>query len=166
MKRILLSIAILLAPALASADVVSVPQVRRVIFGSDGLPTKVSASKVLNAVALNAAAASRTFVLTVAGLSKVTIQVDLTRDAATDLSLTCSVSLNGGSSYAQLHSTSVAAGVGTMSAYSDVKAGTASVNVPFEYDVRTYDKIRCTVAGTSGGAADLVTVYAIGAVGQ
>jgi hypothetical protein len=121
--------------------------------------------KVLDGAALNAAAASRTFTLDVSGMSVVSIQIDLTRTAATDLQLTCLASLNGGVSYGEISSTSVSGGTGTMTAYHDVFPLSANHNLIFDYYVGTKDNLKCTVSGTSGGANDTIDVYAVSAVG-
>lgn len=117
--------------------------------------------KLLDAVAANAAAASRTFEIDTAGWVKATIQVDYVYSAGTAVTLTCQGSLNQGTSYASITSTSVGAGTGTVTAYVDSFAiSAASANFLLEYDVRTLDRLKCVAAVTGGGANDKVTVYA------
>ena len=117
--------------------------------------------ELLNAVAANAAAASRTFEIDVTGWVKATIQVDYIYTAGTAVTMTCTGSLNQGLSYASLTSTAITAGTGTVTAYVDSFAvAAASANFLLEYDVRTYDKLKCVAAVTGGGAADTITVYA------
>jgi hypothetical protein len=158
-------VAVISASSIAAAQPVA-PLQQRQRFGSDGMAcrTQAASCKLLDGVALNAVAASRTFTLATVGFGKVTVQANLTRTAATDLRLTCTASLDEGASYGSVTSTSIAAGTGTVSAYVDVFAVSGSANVLLEYDVRTYDKLRCVVSGTSGGANDLITIYAIGSV--
>lgn len=175
MKKFLLAVAVAIAGILylatASAQAVA-PKMGVSRYGTRvGGTTKQY--KVLDSVALNAADASRTFSLDVSGYSSLSVQVDLTRTAATDLQLTCSVSLNGGVSFGSLTSTSVSSGTGTISVFHDVctiGAGstclTGTGNIVLDYDVRKYDAFKCVVSGTSGGANDIVNVYVVAAVGQ
>lgn len=159
-----LALCLALAAPLPIADTM-----RTVKFAASGAicTTNTTAPcKILNAVAANANASLRTFVLPVAGYSKATIQVNLTRSAATDIQLACTASLDGGATYATITSTSILAGVGTMTAYHDVYATTSTGNVLFEYDTRTYDSMTCVWSSTSGGSNDKATVYAGAAVGQ
>jgi len=117
--------------------------------------------KLLNAVAATAAAASRTVTIATTGRVKATLQVDYVYSAGTAVTATCTGSLNQGTSYASLTSTSVAAGTGTVTPYVDSFAiSAASANFLLEYDVRTYDRLKCVFAVTGGGAGDTLTVYA------
>jgi len=116
--------------------------------------------RMLNAVAANAAAASRTFTIDTSTFVKMVLQVDYVWTAGTAVTMTCSGSINQGSSYASITSTSIAAGTGTVSPYVDSFAVTASANFLLEYDVRIYDRLRCVAAVTGGGANDTITVYA------
>jgi len=141
------------------------PVMSRLKFAAGDTLCTSSSCKVLNAVAANAAEGSRTFTLSVTGYSKATIQLDFVWAAATDHRLACSGSVNGGGSYARITSTAITAGVGTISLYQDVRAVGASENILLEYDVRTYDKIRCVWSTTGGGASDNITAYAEAAVG-
>jgi hypothetical protein len=169
MHRFVIAFILTLAlPAQAATPSAIAPVLNRLKFTAAGAtcPTQDGSCKVLSAVALNASAGSRTFTLPVSRYAKTVVQVDLTRTAATDLQLTCTGSLNGGATYGEIASTSISAGVGTMSAYRDVFALTTSRNILFEYDTRNYDSFRCVVSGTSGGAADTINVYASSAVGQ
>lgn len=139
---------------------------RRVRFGSTGVECGQSSCKVLTAVALNdSTAAHRTFKLLTPGLSRVTIQVDLTRSSSTDLQLACTGSLNSAASYGTITSTAVTAGTGTVTDYHDVNAGTSTRSELFTYDVM-FDALKCILSGSSAGPGDLVTVYAVGSVGQ
>jgi hypothetical protein len=151
----------LAAPAHADADLMKRKRCGTVVSGSS------SNYRTLNGVAANAAAGSRTFECAVGGYSKLSLWVDVVEvGAITAIVVTCSASPNGGTTYAQLTSTSVSGGTGTVVAYSDSYATTASATVLFEYDVRTYDYFKCTVDVTGGGASDTITAYATAAVGQ
>jgi hypothetical protein len=155
-------------PANAAPPSAVSPVMSRLKFTSAGATcaTSTGACKVLDGIALNASSSSRTFTLPVSGYSKLTVQANLTRSAATDLQLICTASLDGGSTYGSITSTSVSGGTGTVSAYHDVITVGASGNYLLEYDTRTYDYIKCVVSGTSGGSSDTVTIYAVAAVGQ
>ena len=160
--------AILVLLLLASPPLPVAPAMSKIQLTSAGaVCTGAAAScKVLNGVAATAQASDRTFVLPVAGFSKVSIQVNLTRVAAVDIQLACSASLDGGAHYAPITSTVIATGVGTMTAYHDVYATATTGSGLFEYDSRTYDHMSCVWSSTTGGGTDLATVYAIAAVGQ
>ena len=117
--------------------------------------------KLLNAVASNAAAASRTFTIDTAGWAKTVLQVNYVYNAGTAVTMTCTASLDGGTTYASITSTSISAGAGTVTAYVDTFAiSAASANFLLEYDTRVYDHLKCVAAVTGGGASDTITVYA------
>lgn len=169
MRRILLALAVLLGPAIAVAT--QAPSPLKYKFGCpSGIGVncfaRTAANIEMNDVAANAAAASQTFVLDVAGagVSTVSVILDITEvGAITAATLTCSVSPNGGATYGQLTSTTVAAGVGTVVAYSDSYAITATGVVgPIDFDVARYDKFKCLVGITGGGATDTYDVHVTG----
>lgn len=125
-----------------------------------------ASQKVLDAVALNASAATRTFALDVQSMSKLLVWVDFTYAAATTVVLTPSASPNGGTLYGRVTSTAVAAGAGTVSLYTDTyTTGAASAIFLVEYDVRGMDYFKVVFSGASAGASDLVTVYCTGVCG-
>ena len=170
----ILAVAVALAVALPAVAQSTSPAPKVVKFGKPkGTSTTdyyaVTASNVaMDDVASNAAAASRTFVLDVApkGVSTATVWIDVTEAGTiTAVVLTCSGSPNAGTTYGQKTSTSVAAGVGTVVVYADSYALTASGVLMLEYDVRKFDKFKCLVDITGGGATDTFDVHATGAVG-
>ena len=114
----------------------------------------------LSAVASNAAAALRTFTIDTSTFVKLTLQVNYVWATGTAVTMTCTGSIDQGTTYASLTSTSIAAGTGTVKPYVDSFAVTASANFLLEYDVRTLDRLRCVAAVTGGGANDTITVYA------
>lgn len=119
------------------------------------------ATELLDGVALNAAAASRTLTLDLKKqYSKLLVVVNLTRSAATDLSVTPSLSLDG-VVYAQF----VLNSAGTLTNYAPVKAVSGNDVIPFEFDVRGLESIKMVFAGTSGGGSDLIDVYVTGIAG-
>jgi hypothetical protein len=122
--------------------------------------------KVLAGIALNAAEAARTVTLDVHDMAVVSLGIVLTHTAATDLQVAPYVSFDGGTTWVRRTSTSVAAGTGTISEYTDVFAVDGNEAIEVAYDVRTADKLKLVISGTSGGAADLIDVYATAAVGQ
>ena len=161
--------ALVLSLALSAPPQPTSPTMYRAHFTAAGAicstPGTAGSCKVLNEAVANGLAATRTFVLPVAGFSKTTIQVDLTRVAATDVQLTCTASLDGGGHYASITATKITGGTGTVTAYHDVYATTSTGNVLFEYDTRTYDSMQCVVSSTAG-TTDTYPVFAVGAVGQ
>lgn len=118
---------------------------------------------VLNGVAANAAAGSRTITLPVHGLSRLVVSVEFTRSAGTAVVLTPSYSLDDGETYARLTSTSVLDGAGTVSTYSDTRTTSASENIGLSYDVAGMDYFKIVFTVTGGGASDLLTVLVSGA---
>lgn len=162
MKTLLLILCLLPSVALADADVVRVKR-----FHTNGVncpSSKTPATcKVKSAEILDTSAS---WTMDVAGYAKLTIQIDHTYVAATHIFLTCEGSLNGGTTYARLTSTSVLAGAGTVSAYTDDYAtGSASSNVIFEYGIAGYDNVRCDFSDTAA-TTDTDTVYARVSVGN
>ena len=133
--------------------------------------TSVSGSesnfRVLSGVASTASAASRTAEVTVAGYSKLSMWVDVTEAGTiTAVVATCSASPNMGTTYGQINATSVSGGTGTVVGYADSYALTTSGVLLLEYDVRTYDKFKCAISLTGGGATDTFHVLMTAAVGQ
>jgi hypothetical protein len=150
----------------AAPPIARAPGTSTLRFTAAGATCSSNSCKVLSAVALNATAATRTVTLPVAGYSRLTMQIELTRVAATDVQVTCTGSINGGGTYALVTSGTTSSGTGTLSAYHDVFATTTSQNFMTQYDVRGLDKIACVLSGTAAGGTDLVDVYALASVGQ
>ncbi len=166
MARALIIAALVLAPVAASAYADKTSQRRYTTDGAICQVGSASACKVLSAKALNGAAATLTFTMDVEGYSQLNIQVDHTFSAATAFTVTCSGSLNGGSTYARMTATSISGGTGTVSKYLDSYAtGSASTNIILEYRVHGYDKVQCVLDDTGADGSDLVTVYAKASVG-
>jgi hypothetical protein len=151
----------------ASAQTTPVaPQMRRFKFDATGLAACASDScKLLNAVAANANASLRTVKLKVDGLAKVTLQVNFVRVAGTNVTSTCTASLDGGKTYASLSSSAITAGASTVSPLVDTWTTSATGNIVFEYDTRSYDYLKCVLASASG-TTDTLTAFAVGAVGM
>ena len=173
MQRILLALVVLAFSSAAFAQSTS-PAPKVVKFGKPKGTSltdyyAVTASNVaMDDVSATASAASRTFVLDIApkGVSTATVWIDVTEAGTiTAVVLTCSGSPNAGTMYGQKTSTSVAAGTGTVTAYADTYALTASGVLMLEFDVRKFDFFKCLVGITGGAAADTFDVHATGAVG-
>jgi hypothetical protein len=127
------------------------------------LGTKAGADRylVLNAVAASAGASSRTIEIdTSGGWERLVLQIEYTQSAGSAVVVTPTYSLDGGTTYCQLTSTSVAAGAGTVSDYVDTHASGASENFGLAYDVAGYDKFKIVFSVTGGGASDLLSVLA------
>lgn len=123
--------------------------------------SKVSLGTLLNGVAANAAAASRTAEIDCTTFSNLGLTVALTRVAATALLVSLYRSYDGGTTYGLIQSGALGAGgVDTLSDYSmskDVSSGSVSIDLgPF--DMRNADKFKIVVSTTAGGASDLITV--------
>lgn len=119
--------------------------------------------KLLNAVACTASPTNRTFTIPVSHYNVTTIQIDYTWAAAeTDLTLTCTASLNAGASYASITSSNIASGVGTLSPYHDDEPVSASGNILVDYKTARYDSMKCVVAVTAC-ASGTFNVHAVSA---
>lgn len=116
--------------------------------------------RMLNAVASNSAEALRTVTINVADYDTFAFQIDYVWNAGTAVTITCTGSLNQGTSYGSETSTAVSGGTGTVVAYADSFAVTASANFLVDYRVRHRDTYQCVFAVTGGGANDTLTVYA------
>ena len=117
---------------------------------------------VLDGVALNAAAATRTYEVDLDGdFSSLVVGVYLDRTAATDLVATPSWSNDGGTNYIPFQTQSISSGTVTHSTRTDT-TGTisADANLSIELPVQGIHKVRIVFSGTSGGASDLIYVTA------
>lgn len=159
MKKILLLIVLLLAPLAASAQTVAPKQLRKNYYSATGT------RKLLSGIALNAASGTRTVTLTTADFAQVVWQVNLTRVAAITIVLTCTGSIDGGTTYGNMNSVAVSAGAATLSTLVWTKTVSATTKELVAMDVQALDKIQCVFSGASGGASDLVDVYAIALAG-
>ena len=117
---------------------------------------------VLNAVACNASAGTRTWTATSgsgAGFGLAAFQFDFTYNAATAVTWTCFGSLDGGTTYAELQSCSVSSGTCTSTDAVWSKAVSASDDWIWRVDFLGLSDIKCTLACTGGGASDTTIVY-------
>lgn len=126
---------------------------------------------MLNAVALNGAAGTRTLTLDTGsigdGYGRLLVVLDYTYGAATAVTVTPSCSSDGGTTYGQETSTSIASGTGTVSAYSDsYTTGAANKTLRLKYDVTGCDHYKLIFAGTGANGSDLVNVQAALIVGD
>lgn len=131
---------------------------------------------VLEAVALNASAATRTITTQVGtlgqggngdGFAKLLVVIDYTYSAATTVTVLPSCSQDGGSTYGQETSTAIASGAGTVSAYSDTyTTGAASKILRLGYDVSGCTHYKLVFGGASADASDLVDVQLTLFVGE
>ena len=122
---------------------------------------------LLSAVAMNAAAALRTFTLTeqeVSAFGTVAVYIKFTWNAATAISMACTASPDAGTTAYTLQSCSTVAGVCTSSNASWTKAVTASANWVWRIDTLALSagaRISCVISSTGGGANDTVSAYAM-----
>lgn len=165
MKK-LLFLVLLLAPNLALAEAVSIKRfdtLSNTSTAAHACSLAPASCKVKDAALLDTLAS---WTMEVAGYSKLTLQIDHTFAAATAFTVTCEGSINGGSSYARITSTSIAAGTGTVTVYTDSYAtGSASSNIILEYGIQGYSHVRCDLADTAA-TTDVVTIYANASQGE
>lgn len=162
MKRLALLFAFAIAVMAPALDVAAQTSQNRVFYTN----ATTQRRELLLAVALNASAGLRTITLPVGGRNQISIQVNLTRVAATTLTMACKASLDAGVTYADITDQIITAGVGTLTPHvwtRDVSGG--SSNTVIDLSVGTYDFLQCVFGGASAGASDLVNVYAIGGAG-
>jgi hypothetical protein len=157
----LLTLAALAVPVTAQADKVTV-------FGNGASSSKFN---ILEGVALNVTAASRTITLDLCNLealntkracyTKLTVHVFYTYSAATTLTgqFTCSVD---GTNYTRKVTKSCSSGTCTVYNKSDsYTTSGASINQAWEYDVRGCAKVKVLFGGASADGSDLVNVQAV-----
>lgn len=119
--------------------------------------------KLLDGVALNASAATRTITVELGpdgDYRSLVVQVDFTHNAATTLVLTPTCSINGGASYASVLTGSVSSGTEDVDAHVVSMGVAGSVNNKYEFNVVGCDAFKIVFSGASGGASDLIDVYA------
>lgn len=160
LRRLLLVLGLLLAPAIANAQTYQARS--RVTTGSPPQPY------LLNNVAANAAAGSRTVTIETAGYVHVTWQVNLTRATATAITVTCTASEDGGATYANIPGMNTDGTTGTLKPFtwryigadpSGALVGNDSTII--KMDVSDYDWIACIFSATGGGGSDLLRVSAM-----
>lgn len=146
-------LALLLVPALASAQVTNTRIRMRTPTGSNYL---------INGIAATASAANRTAVFNIGGLAKLSISFSVSRSTATAITMTCNASTDQGTTFVAVADQTVSAGVGTLVAHTWSYAVSASGGVQIDVGVGSYDFLQCVFAATGGGSSDLLTVSAIG----
>jgi hypothetical protein len=124
---------------------------------------------LLNGVALNGAASTRTIELRLfGGISKLILLVQHTNSSATAITATPTVSIDEVSSsptYSSIQSRAISSGTATDSDFVDSKSVSGDTNFQLEYDVRGAEWFKCVFAGTGADASDLLTVQASGVIG-
>jgi hypothetical protein len=136
--------------------------------GATDFSNPATSRNLLNAVAANASAANRTITIDVKGYAKTTIVFVLTRggDAAT-ATITCSGSLDGGTTYGTVQARAISSGVATLTDFSDSRAtGGSSFSIAIDYGVSTYTHFKCVFATDTSNASDTITVQATSEVGR
>jgi uncharacterized protein with beta-barrel porin domain len=159
-------VAALVTLLVASHAMAYAPAAQVVPYINDAATNKFN---VLEGVALNATAATRTLTVQVSdvrktakdGYRKLIVVVKHTYSAATTLTATPTCSMDGGTTYASETSTSISAGAGTVSVYSDTyTTGAANSVLRLVYDVSGCTNYKVLFGGASGGAGDLINVQA------
>jgi hypothetical protein len=126
----------------------------------------VTSAEMLSAVALNAAAGTRTATITIAkNWAKLRFALQFTHNAATTVTsqFTCSYD---GTTYYRRVTRECASGTCTVYEQSDSLAVTGDVDFELEYDVRGCEKVKLLLGGASAGASDLVTTQAVAITGD
>lgn len=119
----------------------------------------IPATSLLNAVAANGAAATRTFEIDTTEADSLLLVYALAYVAGTVMKIDLYKSPDGGTTYGLVQSIAVAAGTGTLSDYVPTKAvAAASKSIALDLDVRNCDKVKGVCSVTTGGASDLITV--------
>ena len=119
----------------------------------------VDPRNILETVAANAAAASRTAIINLdKNYSHVLVTLETSRSAHTAAVLTAKKSTDGGTNYANITSQSISAGAATVSNYVETYTQSSDISIVREYDVRGADNFSLLVALTTGGASDTMTV--------
>jgi hypothetical protein len=129
--------------------------------------TSAGSYNLLDGVALNAAAASRTITLTLNwSFSGVIISYQATRDAYTDVTVTCTESLTYPVILASPVTRNCSSGTCERAPIIDVETSSVSHNQTLRYSTEGVFQIVCVFSGTSAGASDLITVQANAFVGR
>lgn len=137
------------------------------------LPASTNDYNLLEGVALNATAATRTITLNIGDangfkaeeFTKIRVSVFFTWAAATTVTAQFSCAEDG-TNYARLTTRSCSSGTCTVSLQSDSYAtGGASADFSLEYDVRGCQKVKILFGGAGAGATDLVNVQATAIAG-
>lgn len=164
MRKLLCLLLLLAAPITSYAATAVLPPVDggvRPLARWRNLTTSSGSEKLLDAVAGNASAATRTITIPIqAGWTDLVLQVDTTRTAHEAIVVTASCSINHGVSYGNINSIE-SAGNGAYDVYSATwtKAATASTSETFNFGIYGCDHMKLVVALTTGGAADFMTAY-------
>lgn len=158
MKRLLLIFA-LLSPSPAMAQTEAPLNTVRT-FKVNG------AFEVLDDVALNAAAGTRTYTaLLKKAYTKLTVLVFYTWATGTTVTITPSVSIDG-TRFAPMQTRACAAGVCTLNPWVDTKNVTASIDFTAEFDVSGAEQFELVFGGAGVGGSDLVDVHVFATVGN
>lgn len=162
MLRRLFLLALVCVPAnvYAQSSAVGSKQLRyqyRTVSGSYNL---------LSGVALNASSATRTITLATGGYDKIDVCFQATRSAYTDVQVTPTCSVDGGTNYSNIPSVSISSGTGTNSAYHDVVTTSSSVSMCFQYAANNCSHMKFVFSGSNAGSSDLLTAQATAGVGR
>ena len=128
---------------------------------------------VLEGVALNAAAATRTINIPLGtilpeprsrGFNKIRVSLFLTRTAYTTVTAQFSCS-HDGTNFARLTTRTCADGACAINLQSDTRTTSVSEEFTLEYDVRGCSDVRVLLGGASAGASDLVDAQVTAIIG-
>lgn len=118
---------------------------------------KETVAVTIDGVAANAEESSRTQEVRTRHASSVGFGIDLTRVAASAISVTLYKSADG-TNYERVPSLEIDTGAGTASDYTITKTVTGNDTLWVDLDCENCLKVKIIVSATGGGATDLITV--------
>lgn len=167
--RILIAIAVLLAAGTAEAEVA--PQTNVVVYTRNTTSGVISTSgagsvNLLDAVALNSAAASLTVIIpTGKKVSEVEVDLQITTDGGLT-AVTATISCNKvGSVYATRTTESCASGTCTLYQKTWTYGPTTGDVISIQYDARTCENVKVIINDAGADAGDTVVLNAQGVTG-
>ena len=159
--RVWILLLALLAPSVAMAAP-SAPTTRTKWFPNASSTNRFN---LLEGVALNAAAATRTITVTLNNkYSEIKVIIDLTRSASTDMTFAFSGSFDG-TKFGDVTSRKISTGVTTISQMTESNPGTASRTLLITWDVLGLNAAKIVFGGTAADGSDLVDVQVVAVVG-
>ena len=120
----------------------------------------------LTDIAANAAAGDRTLTIDTSGYSGLSIVINLTWVAATDLTMVVRARSVASGLWGVQHSMAIAAGTVTLSPVTYTRPVSADAEVLIELPVAKYAAVELLFAAPGGGATDLISVQTAGVAGE
>lgn len=147
------------------APVVSYAQAPLLRYSDFRNGASTTAQNILEGVALNATAATRTVTLDTDGFAGLRVLVFYTYSAATTVTAQATCTYDG-TNYVRITSRATSAGAGTLSLFADTyTTGAADADFSIEYGVAGCKRVKVLFGGASADGSDLVDVQAVAYVG-